>query len=78
MSNTISTVVVKMAFPVASSTSQEGAKNEAAGLFATKTPAFTTQDGNPKRLIDIWLSNIAHPFVIEQILPINTCDAQKF
>jgi hypothetical protein len=38
-----------------------GFRNEAAGFFATKTPAFTTQDGNSRKLTDIRLSRIAHP-----------------
>jgi hypothetical protein len=46
---------------MAPSMPNRGFRNEAAGLFATKTPAFTTQEANPRKLRDIRLSHIAHP-----------------
>ena len=52
---------------MAPSTPQRGAKNKAAGLFATKTPAFTTQTANPKRLGNACLSNSAHLLRIDRI-----------
>jgi hypothetical protein len=58
-----------MAFPMAPSMPNRGFRNEAAGLFATKTPAFTTQEANPRKLRDIRLSHIAHRGLTEQILP---------
>ncbi len=60
----------RMTLPVAPLAPRRGTRNEAAGLFATKTPAFTTQNANPRRLINIRLSHIAHPLLIEHILRI--------
>ena len=60
VSASISTVVAEWRFPVAPRTPHRGAWNEAAGRFATKTPAFTTQDANPKRRIHFCLFTFVH------------------
>src|ERR1700731_1439464 len=54
-----------MAFLRAPSMPHGGFRNEAAGFLATKTPAFTTQEGNPRKLRNIRLSHIAHPGLSE-------------
>lgn len=54
------TSVVKWPVPTAPSTPHGGAWNQAAGLFATKTPAFTTQEGNPRSQGAFCLFSFAH------------------
>jgi hypothetical protein len=48
--------------PLAPAAPQGGGQNEAHELLATKTPAFTTQDGDTRRLRNICLFKIAQHF----------------
>jgi hypothetical protein len=68
----ISTVVAEWRFPWSPRTPYRGAWNEAAGRFATKTPAFTTQDGNAKSRTNICLFTFVHLLLIDEVNAITT------